>query len=34
MPYESYKVVLQNMTGQALPATGNTLKVLPITNQY
>jgi hypothetical protein len=34
LPYESYKVLLQNMTSQALAATGNTLRVLPITNEY
>jgi hypothetical protein len=34
MPFESYKLVLQNMTSQALAATGNTLKVQPSTIQY
>lgn len=34
LPWESHKIVLQNMSGVTLPATGNTLKVGPVAIQY
>ena len=34
LPWESYKVVLQNLSGVALPATGNLIKVGPVAIQY
>lgn len=34
LPFESYKVLVQNMSGAALPATGNTIKNGPVATQY
>lgn len=33
-PWESFKVLAQNLTGGALPATGNLIKAGPVTPQY
>lgn len=33
-PWESFKVLVQNLTGGALPATGNLIKAGPVTQQY
>lgn len=33
-PWESFKVLAQNNTGVALPATGNLIKAGPVTTQY
>lgn len=33
-PWESFKILLQNNTGAALPATGNLIKAGPVTPQY
>lgn len=34
LPWESYKVVLQNLSGVTLPASGNLIKVGPVAIQY
>lgn len=34
LPFESYKVVIQNMTGAALSASGHTVKLGPVATQY
>lgn len=33
-PWESFKVLAQNLTGGTLPSTGNLIKAGPVTTQY